>query len=502
MTKKSNEEAYDKLVGVIKKRGFIWGPSPEIYDGGIAGFYDFGVLGKLLKNNLENSVRKVCIKNNFWEVECPLILPKIVWEASGHLERFTDPVIICEKCRNNLRADNFISEKYPEEKVDGLSFSELDQKIKELDLKCPKCKGEFGSVQAYNLMMKTQIGLDQEAYLRPETATTTYLLFKRYRTVFRDILPFTVFQIGKAFRNEISPRQGMLRMREFTQAEAQIFATEELSSNFPGFDEVKKLKFPFFTAKEQEAEGTKIESISLENALKNEILKKEAYAYCFFIAHSIFSEMGFTSKNLRFRQHKANEKAHYAHDAWDLEVKSSKFGWVECCGIHDRGTYDLSRHAEYAKEKFEIGPKNSREIPGVLEIAFGIERPLYLLLEQTYQEEKVKEEERTWFKFPANIAPIKAAVFPLVKKDGLPDIAKQIYNDLLERGLHSIYDQSGSVGRRYRRQDEIGTPFCITVDYDSINDNSVTIRDRNSMTQERVLIKDIFEYLIKATKGN
>ena len=222
-------------------------------------------------------------------------------------------------------------------------------------------------------------------------------------------------------------------MREFTQAEAQIFATEEIALNYPGFKEVSNLTFPFLTAKEQESGGTKTENISLEEAINTKILNKEAYAYCFFIAHKIFSEMGFSSENLRFRQHKSTEKAHYAHDAWDLEIKSSRFNWVECCGIHDRGTYDLSRHAQYAKEKFDIGPKNSREIPGVLEIAFGIERPLYLLLEQTYQEEKVKDEERTWFKFPPKIAPVKAAIFPLMKKDGLPKIAKDIYNDLLDR---------------------------------------------------------------------
>ncbi len=495
MTKNVADEAYEKLLGVIKKRGFIWGPSPEIYEGGVAGFYDFGTLGKLLKNNLENAVRKVCVRNNFWEVECPLILPRIVWEASGHLERFIDPVITCKKCKMSLRADNFIKENAPDEIVDGLSFEEMDQKIASLGLECPRCKGEFGKVHGYNLMMKTQIGYDQEAYLRPETATTTYLLFKRYVTAFRDKLPFTVFQIGKAFRNEISPRQGVLRLREFTQAEAQIFTTEELANNYPDFERVKDYELPFLSAEDQEKGANEVSILSLEEALEKGVLKKQGFAFCFYISHQIFTAMGFSSGNLRFRQHKSNEKAHYAHDAWDLEVRSQKFEWVECCGIHDRGTYDLGRHASYSKENFDVGPKNAKEIPGVLEIAFGIERPLYLLLELSYREDVVKDRERTWFNFPPIIAPIQIAVFPLMKKDKLPELATRIYEELLDVGFYVTYDESGAIGRRYRRQDEIGTPYCVTVDYESLEDQTVTIRKRDDMSQERVAISEIQSWL-------
>ena len=236
----------DKVLDIAKRRGFIWGPSPNIYHGGVSGFYDWGPLGKLLKNKVESIIRKTFSFYNFWEVECPTIMPRIVWEASGHYENFTDPIIKCLKCNAIYRADNLIKELFPKEKTAGLNEKELTKIIEKKKIKCPKCESILSDVQSYNLMMKTSVG-NQEAFLRPETATTTYLLYPEYYRFFRTKLPFGVFQIGKAYRNEISPRQHVLRTREFTQAEAQLFILPEQENNFENFKEVENEELPLMS---------------------------------------------------------------------------------------------------------------------------------------------------------------------------------------------------------------------------------------------------------------
>jgi glycyl-tRNA synthetase len=487
----STEKDFGEIItGLCKKRGFFWGPSPEIY-GGSSGFYDLGPLGKLLKNRLESVIRASFIKANFWEIECPTVSLEIVWKASGHVDGFIDPVTKCTKCGQLYRADTLIEEQSANASIKGLSIDELTEKIKELGIICPSCKSELEPVLEYNLMLKTKLGLDQVAYMRPETATATYLVFKRLLTFFRDKLPASVFQIGKAYRNEISPRQGMLRLREFTQVEGQIFILEKDEYEWPQLEDIKDVTLPLIPYQVQQKGSEEVELTKISDALEKGHFQKPAYTWCVYLAYKIFQRMGFNDNNMRLRQHLPTERAHYAADAWDVEIHTRSYGWVECCGVHDRGNYDLGRHQEFSKERMSVKVDKKPVVPEVLEIAFGVERPLFCQIDNSY----VEDEERSWLKFPPEIAPIQVAVFPLMGKPELLAPAREIYEEILDGGLLTQIDVSGSIGRRYRRQDEVGTPFCVTIDYQSLDDDTVTIRDRNSMQQVRVKRKVLFNTL-------
>ncbi len=484
----------DTFNSLIKRRGFIWGPSPEIY-GGLAGFYSMGPAGMALKNNILSTFRKELRSFGFGEVECPTIMPEIVWEASGHLERFIDPVMRCHKCNSVYRADKFLKEALPDLMIDGLSFKEMEVLIQKNNLTCPECDTNFEKIEEYNLMLKTKVGTDTIAYLRPETATTTYLLFNRLDQVMRRSYPIKIFQFGKAYRNEISPRQGVLRMRSFDQFELQMFISKEQEYEFDEFDGVKDEELPLLDWKLQEKNREDPKLISLGKAIKNDVLKKPAYAYCLFLAHYLTKKLGYPDDLIRYRQHSPSERAHYADDAWDLEIKTEQYGWVEICGIHDRTDYDLKRHGAFSNRNFEIAmdsDTNKKEIPQILEVAFGIDRIIYTLLETNF----TVEDERINLQLKTYLAPNLVAVFPLVKnKEEIRNLALDIYQVLQDNLITSFYDESGSIGKRYRRQDELGTKFCITVDYDSLEDNSATIRDRDSMEQIRVKIPKIPEII-------
>ena len=495
----SERDFSDIITGLAKKRGFFWGPSPEIY-GGSSGFYDLGPLGKLLKNRLENQIRSAFVRAGFWEVECPTVSPAQVWKASGHLDGFIDPVTQCKKCGQVYRADDLIEEKSPDINIAGQTVEELTETIAKIGLVCPSCRGELGPVEPYNLMMRTRLGLDQEAYLRPETATSTYLLFKRFLTFFRDKLPASVFQIGKAYRNEISPRQGMLRLREFTQTEGQIFLLEKDEMEWLQFDDIKDQKLPLVTYQAQEKDNYKPVSSKMSEAIKKGYFQKPAYAWCVYIGFDIFRKMGFREEKMRLRQHLPTERAHYAADAWDIEIHTDSFGWVECCGVHDRGNYDLTRHQEFSKQKLQVKVDKKPVVPEVLEIAFGIERPLFCLIDNSYRPES-KERDTEWLQFPPEVAPIQIAVFPLMGKEELLGPSTEIFDDIIDAGFVAQFDVSGSIGKRYRRQDEVGTPFCVTIDYTTLKDGTVTVRDRDSMEQIRIHKKNLVSSLRDLVKG-
>ena len=495
------EDNIETFNSLIKRRGFIWGPSPEIY-GGLAGFYSYGPAGMELKNNILTLFRKELRYFGFGEVECPTIMPEIVWKASGHIERFIDPVLNCEKCDTLTRADKFIQEQLPDLMIDGLSFEKMEDLIKEHNLKCPKCETPFGKIEEYNLMLKTQVGNDTIAYLRPETATTTYLLFNRLNHDARRQYPIKIFQTGKAYRNEISPRQLVLRMRAFDQFELQLFIGKEQEMDYEDFNEIKHNKLPMLDWRLQEDNIDKPNLISLEEAINTGILKKPAYAYCIYIGYHLTKILGISDEVIRFRQHSPNERAHYADDAWDLEIITKQFGWVEICGIHDRTDYDLRRHGEFSGQNHEINMganSNVKEIPQILEIAFGIDRIIYTLLETAFKVEEIPGKgPRINMKLDPKLAPNNIAVFPLAKnKDNIRNLAIKIHKDLLEHRIRSFYDPGKSIGKKYRRQDELGTPFCITIDYDSVDDNTVTIRDRDTMEQERINISEISKIIKK-----
>lgn len=487
----------------IARKGFVWGPSPELY-GGLAGFYEYAPLGKLLKNNVERVIRETFVRHGLWEVECPIVTPRKVWEASGHLAGFTDPLIKDEK-GNVYRADNLIKEQLGKDTVtlDGKAVTleaatpeQLIAVIQAEGITSPQGKKLVPEIKQHNLMLQTTVGLDTEAYNRPETATTTYLPFNRYLSFFRDKLPFGVFQIGKAYRNEISPRQHVLRQREFTQAEGQLFIFKDQKQPYEPFQEVKDEEATFIPATGEEAVMT------FGQAREKGLFKSEAYGWTIRLAYRLFRNMGIPAERLRLRQHAEDEKAFYADDAWDVEIKLDEFGWFETCGVHDRTTYDLDQHAKHSGEQLEARnpATGEKETPHVLEIAFGTDRPVFALMDVFYKYDEEKQQDT--FRIPAAMAPIQAAVFPLINKKGLPEIAKEVHAELQTAGLVATYDAGGSVGRRYARMDEVGTPYCITVDFDTKEkDDTVTVRDRDSTRQARIPRKDVVKFIKGLLQG-
>jgi glycyl-tRNA synthetase len=477
---------FEELTTFMQSKGFVYGPEPSIY-GGSSGFYTYGPAGKLLKNNIENAIRRVFMKHDFWEVECPIVMPTRVWEASGHLSGFTDPLVSCSntKCGSNFRVDKLIFDVDPKAKVKKSQYLDF---LKKNNVKCTSCGSNLNmELKEHDLMMKTKVGIDTEAYNRPETATTTYLPFPNYLNFFRDKLPFGIFQIGKAFRNEISPRQFIIRMREFTQAEGQLFIFGEEKADFSRFESVKKKKLPFL-----KANSKVVSHLTLSSAIKNKVLKSEAYAWTLSTAFDLFVEMGIDPKKIRIRQHDEDEMAFYADDAWDIEINLNSLGWEEFCGIHDRTDYDLKQHEKFSKTKLHAHSSNGKEHPHILEIAFGTDRSVMAVFDSAYNDDKKRGNKV--LKFRPSIAPIQVGVFSLVNK--LNDQTLPVY-DLINDDFHCVFDKSGSIGRRYARADEQGIPYCITFDFDSIKGKDVTVRDRDSTKQVRVKIKKLSEVLGK-----
>ena len=494
---KEQENFTKELIAFAQERGFVWGPSPEIY-GGLSGFYTYAPLGKLLKNNVEDTIRRVFQQHDFWEVECPIIAPASVWQASGHLGGFTDP-LVKDVDGGVHRADHLIEEALTKKGIDPAPIlaknPDLQTLIDEHNVVAPNGKALQKGIINHNLMLRTNISLDTEAYNRPETATTTYLPFTRYFDYFRKKLPFGVFQIGKAFRNEISPRQFILRMREFTQAEGQLFIFKDQKNNYDGYNKVKDDVLPFWPYTHQDS-NKQPEQVTIAQARENGWLNNDAYAYTLALSYKLFLSVGIPKELIRLRQHGPDEKAFYADDAWDIEVQLKSFGWMEMCGIHDRTDYDLSQHQEHSKKKLVVSDEtHKQELPHILEIAFGVDRMVFVLLDTLYNPQEISEGKNT-FHIAAHIAPIKAAVYPLVKKDGMPEIAQELYNQI-NQVLVCIYDQSGSIGRRYLRAAEQGIPYSITIDQQTLEDNTVTIRDRDTQEQERVAKDDIVSELQK-----
>ncbi|MDO8628608.1 MAG: glycine--tRNA ligase, partial [Nanoarchaeota archaeon] len=439
-----NEQFLTDFNAFMQNKGFIYGPFPEIYNG-VAGFYAYGPLGKLLKNKIENSVRKLFFSNGLRELECPTVVPDIVWEASGHLQTFSDKIVTCSKCKSIYRVDKLI-EEFSTTEITGKNDKELLQEIKKYKITCPSCKGTFNQdIKNYSLMMKTEVA-GKPFSLRPETATVTYLPFKNLNNYFRK-LPFGVFQIGKAYRNEISPRQHLLRMREFTQAEAQLFIDPKEKNNWELYEQIKKQKLPLYTNHHQE-KNKQLEHITPEEAIKHEHIKTKAYAWCLALAYNQFLSIGIPKEKIRIRQHLPTERAFYAEDAWDIEINLNSYGWTECCGVHDRTDYDLKKHAEYSKQKLEATRDNGEKYtPHILEIAFGTDRPVFALMD-LYYNKKEAAEGKTMFSLPYHITPIDLAIFPLMKKDGLPELATTIKQEL-EQDYIVDYDEAGSIGKRY-----------------------------------------------------
>ncbi len=477
--------AKDNILDVAKRRGFFW-PSFEIY-GGCAGFFTYGPLGSLLKLRVEKMIREHYVNNErCMMIEAPVLSPEDAWVASGHVESFTDITVECQKCGEAYRADHLLEER-TKKSTDGISLPQVQKMLQKNNVKCPKCNGSLDKIYDYNLMFKTFIGPGKNKIsgcLRPETAQTTYMPFRRLFELARKKLPFGAIQFGRSFRNEISPRQGLVRLREFSQAEAQFFLDPKQKGSHPNFDAVKDVKLTVLTKHDQTM--NKKGKVMKVSGLVKKKLTNEWIAYFLAVSVELYKNMGIDEGMLRCRQHKDDERSFYSSDTWDVEFVSKVYGKIELVGIADRTDYDLKRHEEFSKNSMAVNIDGRKFIPHVVEVAYGIDRPVYSILESCMK----KDGDRVYFSFPPAVSPYQVAVFPLVRKDGLPEEARGIYDLLIDAGFYVLYDE-GFIGKLYYRQDEAGTSFCLTYDYDSKKDKSVTIRNRNDQKQRRVKIKDL-----------
>jgi glycyl-tRNA synthetase len=474
---------YDKIQDISKRRGIVY-PSFEIY-GGVGGFIDYGPIGSRIKQNVEDLLRRhYVLDDGCFEVQCPTLSPEEVWVASGHVKSFADLLVECLKCGEGYRADKLLEE------AEGRPSEQVEAMLNERNVVCPDCGGKLSKPYSYNLMFGTQVGTGSKkktAYMRPETAQTTYLAFRRLWEFARRKLPFGVIQIGHSFRNEISPRQGMIRLREFNQAEIQYFVDPN-DKSAKRFQEVSGRKVKITDKNE------KVWEIGIGQAYEEKLIPIQFIAYQLGKAMSVFEDMGIDGSRLQLRQHRDDERAFYSSDTWDVEYVSEVFGRIELVGIADRTDYDLSQHMKHSKQDMEVNIEGRKFVPHVVEVAFGIDRPIYCVLESSFRQEP----EREYFSFPRKVAPYVAGVFSLVKKDGIEEKANEVFALLKDAGLFVFVDHAGSIGKRYARTDEIGVPFSITVDYDSLNDEAVTVRERDSKKQDRVKIAQLADYLAKS----
>ena len=483
----------DKIITIAKKRGFIF-QSAEIY-GGISGFFDYGPLGCIMKNKIENLWREFFIKseNNIWEISSRTIVPEQVWKATKHLEDFVDPITQCQNCKTMYRADNLIEEETGKF-VEGLSAKELTETIKENRMKCPKCKGQLGGVKIFNLMLKTGVGPVEGnvAYLRPETAQGIFTNFKNILNATRAKLPFAVAQIGISYRNEISPRQWLMRLREFSQMEIEMFVHPKKINECQKFSEVAKKKIRILTREEQRKKGKPVE-LTTDEAIKKGIVPNQWMAYFMVKELEWYQNIGIPLEALRHRHMLPEETPHYSKGNFDMEIKFD-FGWKEVVGNAYRTDFDLQTHMKHSGKDLTLIEDGEKIVPHVVEPSFGLDRTFYAILLYCFVEDKKRGWD--WFKFPAKIAPYTVAVYPLVSKDKIPEKSNDIFQKLKE-SFDAFYDESGSIGKRYARADEIGVPYCITIDYQSLKDDTVTMRDRDSTKQVRVKIKDLNDIIRK-----
>ncbi|NPA98591.1 MAG: glycine--tRNA ligase, partial [Crenarchaeota archaeon] len=563
------------LVKIAKKRGIFW-PAFEIY-GGVAGFYEYGPVGVLIKRHIINEwLRQVVYSRDglVVEVDTPIITPRIVLKASGHEDNFTDPVTECLKCGRTFRADHLIEEKLGIN-AEGLPLDKMAEIIRKHNIRCPVCGGELSPPKPALLLFKTEIGpyKGSPAYLRPETAQGMFVSFKNVFNAMRNRLPLGIAQVGRVGRNEISPRQGLIRLREFTIIEIEFFfdpekQDEEVSKYITR--ELLEERMNVITAEMKQNNIKEPKQYTAKEMIEQGIVKTPWMAYWMAVGNKFLRNLGIPPDKIRFDEKLPEERAHYSEQTFDQEVFTEKYGWVEVAGYSYRTTYDLSRHIKFSgadltvfrryekpreKEVFKIKPNpaeirrrygerfaeimkqlakipqeeladklvrqgyidldgirldkecffikrekikiyGEKFVPHVVEPSFGLERIFYVVLENSLR----KTPERTYLALPPRIAPYYVAVFPLVsgskeEHQHIKRIAWTIYRGLIASGISAYYDEEGSIGRRYARADEIGVPYAITIDYETLKDNTVTIRDRDTKQQERISVKDIYDYI-------
>jgi glycyl-tRNA synthetase len=520
-----------------------------------------------LKNNVENYWRQLYVRQEkFLEISCPMLAPKEVFEASGHLKEFTDLVVQCNKCKLSFRADHLAEGLH--EHPSTLKREELWNLLVEHEVSCPECRGDIAEPVTFNLMFKTAMGAGaagRDGYMRPETAQGMFVNFSTIYRLGREKLPVGAVQIGRSMRNEISPRQGVLRLREFNMMEAELFIHPERKT-WPRFDHVAGEKVALLP------DGCEdVVEMTLRDAVDRKVIVNEVLAYFVWLTSKFLIDVGLDRKRLRFRQHAKTEMAHYASDCWDAEALMG-YGWVETVGVADRGCFDVSAHLSHsgadltAFDKFDepremeidkvkpvhakLGPlfkakasavadalssmtpeqlpkgateielnvngekvcipndcyqvvrvkekvSGTKVVPHVIEPSYGVDRILYAILDHAYH----KEGDYVRMRLSGKVSPIKLGIFPLVGKDGLDTVAMELYEKLSEMGISCYYDDAGSIGRRYARMDEVGTPFCVTIDYDTMKDGTVTLRDRDTTDQIRISKDDVLIIAPRVSKG-
>lgn len=453
------DNKFDKVVTHLQTTGYVFQGS-QIY-GGLSNTWDYGPLGSELKNNLQQLWWKKFVSESPTNVgiDAAILMNPKVWEATGHVTTFNDPLIDCKECRGRFRADDLVKEQYPDVDVNGMDLNALSEFIKTHPLKCPQCgKSNFTDVRQFNMMFKTHIGVTDDSksvvYLRPETAQGVFVNFKNVQRATRRKLPLGIANVGKSFRNEITPGNFIFRTREFTQMELEFFCK-------PGTD-------------------------------------LEWFKYWKDYSISFVESLGVKAENLRFRDHEPEELAFYSKATTDIEYKFP-FGWGEIWGIADRTDYDLKRHQDYSGESLDyLDPEtNEKYVPYCIEPSLGLDRLFLMIVTDSYDEEVLENGEiRKIMHLKPFLAPYKAAILPLSKQ--LNEKAKEVFDSLIPF-INVNFDTTGSIGKRYRRNDEIGTPYCVTIDFDTLNDGCVTVRERDSMKQERIKIEDLRNYLLDRT---
>jgi len=482
-------------------RRSIFYPGAEIYSNSPSGFWEFGPTGEALRRKIIDFWRKEFVqKECFVEIYGSQILPEAVFKASGHLTNFTDPIVQCKKCKSTFRADQLIAEKIHKIVPESLSIDELSKMIKKHEVECPKCKGkEFTEVRKFNMMMKVDIGATGEStcYLRPETCQSIFLDFERVYKTSRQTLPLGIAQAGAAFRNEIAPRNTLLRAREFGQMEIEVFFNSKKANEFEKFSEIENSELNLMLSENED-----VKKIKAKDAVAKKLVSSKMIAYYLIKWQAFWEKIGVPKEKMRFRKLANDEKAFYAAEAFDFEVLTS-LGWIELTACNNRTDYDLKGHARESKKDLRVKEEGDKEsfIPHVFELSNGIDRPLWVLLDLAFRKEKRGPEERIYLDLHPKIAPVLVGVFPLVKKDGLFEKAEEIFKELEAYGFDALFDEKGSIGKRYARIDEIGTPYAITVDYDTLKDNTVTLRERNSLAQKRVKIPELPQLLWKLELG-
>jgi glycyl-tRNA synthetase len=471
--------SYDDVMSLAVRRGFLW-PAADLY-GGFAGFFDYGHNGTLLRRRWEDLWIEsfLGLSDRYHLIDTTTILPEPPLKASGHVDHFTDVLVTCTRCGESHRGDHLL-EAQTHEEHEGLTPEVIDARIRELNVRCPKCKGELGPARAFNMMFPLGVGPTGKdlAYLRPETAQGVYLNFKREFETLRRTLPMGLAIIGRAYRNEISPRQGVYRMREFIQAELQIFfdpSTFEESVPLGPFAETP-VRIAWSTDK---AGGTAHEVPAKDLAAHG---LPPWYVYHLVQVQSFYVEtLGVPRAVFRFAELDEQERAFYNRIHFDVQLdQESLGGFKEVGGVHYRTDHDLAGHEAVSRERQSVTIGSRKFVPHVLELSFGVDRNVWALLDLGFT-----KGERTVLRLPPRLAPVSVAVFPLVNKDGLPEKAEQIHA-ALRRRFHAFYDDSGSIGRRYARMDEIGTPYAVTVDHATREGKGVTLRERDSQEQIRV----------------